>query len=35
MRIKQIGLVVMLAALVSTPAGAELRHVELKTLGMD
>ena len=32
---KQIGLVVLLAALVSTSASAELRHVELKTLGMD
>lgn len=35
MRIKQIGLVMMLAALASTSASAELRHVELKTLGMD
>ena len=35
MRITQIGLVVMLAALVNTSASAELRHVELKTLGMD
>ena len=35
MRITQIGLVVMLATLVSTSANAELRHVELKTLGMD
>ena len=35
MRITQIGLVVMLATLVRTAANAELRHVELKTLGMD
>jgi hypothetical protein len=35
MRITQIGLLVMLAALVGTSASAELRHVELKTLGMD
>ena len=35
MRIKQIGLMVMLATLVGTAANAELRHVELKTLAMD
>jgi hypothetical protein len=35
MRIKQVSLIVMLAALISTAANAELRHVELKTLGMD
>jgi hypothetical protein len=25
----------VMAMLVATPAGAELRHVEIKTLGMD
>jgi hypothetical protein len=35
MAIKPIGLALMMAALVSTSASAELRHVELKTLGMD
>ena len=35
MRIKHVGLAIIMAALVSTSATAELRHVELKTLGMD
>jgi hypothetical protein len=35
MQITRIGLVLLLAALVSTSARAELRHVELRTLGMD
>ena len=35
MRIKQTGGALVIAAFLSTPARAELRHVELKTLGMD
>lgn len=35
MEIKRIGLGVVLAAVMSATLGAELRHVEMKTLGMD
>jgi hypothetical protein len=35
MKLTQIGTVVVLGLLVATSARAELRHVELKTLGMD
>jgi hypothetical protein len=35
MRIKNITLAVTMTLLVATSARAELRHVELKTLGMD
>ncbi len=35
MNIKTIGATIALGMLLSTSARAELRHVELKTLGMD
>jgi hypothetical protein len=35
MEIKQFGFAVMLAALMGASVGADLRHVEMKTLGMD
>ena len=35
MRIKQVVIGLLLSTLVGAPASAELRHVELKTLGMD
>jgi len=35
MRIRNITLTVAMTLLVATSARAELRHVELKTLGMD
>ena len=35
MRIRNIALAVAMTLLVATSARAELRHVELKTLGMD
>jgi hypothetical protein len=35
MRITSVGLALMLVALAAAPAPAELRHVQIKTLGMD
>ena len=35
MTIRQVGAALALGWLVATSAQAELRHVELKTLGMD
>lgn len=35
MRIQQLGLMMMISAALSTALSAELRHVEIKTLGMD
>jgi hypothetical protein len=35
MRIKEMGFAVLLATLAQAPVRAELRHVEIKTLGMD
>ena len=35
MKIKSFALALMIVAIGSSSASAELRHVELKTLGMD
>ena len=35
MKIKHVMLAVLLSTFATSPAFAELRHVELKTLGMD
>ena len=35
MRVTHLPLAILLAMLVNSPVRAELRHVELKTLGMD
>jgi hypothetical protein len=35
MKVGRIGTALMLGLLVATSARAELRHVEMKTLGMD
>lgn len=35
MKVRNITIAVAMALLVATSARAELRHVELKTLGMD
>jgi hypothetical protein len=35
MKFRSLSLALALGLIVATPARAELRHVELKTLGMD
>lgn len=35
MKLTSIGLALVFAALAASPARAELRHVQIKTLGMD
>jgi hypothetical protein len=35
MNIKQFGLALMLTTMTAASVSAELRHVEMKTLGMD